>query len=163
MLFNDVSVPIHCFIQNMNLPIWTILSAALVIIFFAFALLAFILWLSSLLGWRRWSREYSGTPPAGSRPRYSFRTGGFAWWACYNNCLRVIPVPDGLLVRPIPPFLWFHPWILLPFQNLAGLPETSGFPKQCRLIFKGTGGLRFTLHLPPSAANLINQGRPQHE
>jgi hypothetical protein len=132
-----------------------LLLGALLFAGLAFALLAFILWLSSLLGWKQWSLVYPGQPLAGQRSDFLFRTGGFAWWACYNNCLRVRILPDGFLVRPVPPFLWFHPWIFLSFVNLAGTPQITGFPRHLRLVFSGPRKLRFTLRLPAEAAQTL--------
>ena len=142
------------------MPLEMISLFVVCMVVFSLVLLAFILWFSSLLGWKSWSRAFPGELPDGARPLFRFCTGGFAWWACYNNCLRVIPIPGGLLVRPIPPFTWFHPWIFLPFAKLAEPWRIGGFPKRCRLVFAGPRNLRFTLHLPQRACTILEKAVP---
>lgn len=125
---------------------------ALLVVAGSLLLLGFVMFVSSRLGWHRWSQTHP-LPAVPEKNAFWMRTGAFAWWSSYNNCLRVRFAEGGIFVRPIFPFIWFHPWIYLPWAERTeekppgGLLMFGGH----RLVFRHSPDLAFTLHLPAGA------------
>jgi hypothetical protein len=126
--------------------------ATLLVVVGMLVLLGFVMLVASRLGWHQWSQSHP-LPAVPDANAFWMRTGAFAWWSSYNNCLRVRFSPEGVFVRPIFPFIWFHPWIFLPWSERS--EEQAGswlfmFGGH-RIVFRHSPSLAFTLHLPTAA------------
>jgi len=118
-----------------------------VILVIAPLLLCAVLWIASKLGWETMARQCrSGSRPAGRMVHWV--NGWFAWYSAYNNCLNAVVTDEGVWLRPIWPFHFRHPAVLLPWKLCRETREGKllGW-KHHRHAFAGEGW-KFSVLLP---------------